>query len=136
MHKQLFLFLVFIFVSCNHGLQIPESTEDPNDPNHGPILQSVGELDYPYEGRANLEGVVEVEFTIDILGNVKDVKILRRKFNADAILTTSGETVYIKDIVDDSVINFYKQCKYIPAHENGQPIELNVRTSMNYVLRK
>lgn len=135
MHRIILILLLSLWYGCS-GLQIPESTEDPNDPNRSPILVTAGTLEYPYHGRANLEGLVEVELTIDTSGTVTKADVLRRKFNADAVLTAAGKTVNIKDIIDSPITAFYKQCKYLPAMKDGKPVQCNLRTTMIYRLVK
>ena len=114
MIKVFFIIILLIISSCS-SVHIPESTQDPNDPNRDPILVSAGELEYPYNGTANLEGFVEVELFIDTSGTVTNVRVVKRQFNANAVLIDSGELVYVKDIVDEPLISFYKQCRYLPA---------------------
>lgn len=131
----LFLLLLF-FCGCS-GLRIPESNEDPNDPNHGPILLKAGELDYPQlMEKTALEGIIGVELAIDTSGTVTDVEVLERKFNADAVYTAAGKYVYIKDLVDEPVINFYKGCKFLPALKKGRPVKSVLRTAINFKISK
>jgi hypothetical protein len=125
-----------LFAGC-YGLKLTENTEDPSNPNRGPILITPGELDYPdLAQRVNIEGTVEVDITIDTTGRVTNVDIINRKFNSDGVYTSGRKTIYLKDIVDEPTINFYKNCKYMPALKNGKPIECIVRTGMHFELVK
>jgi hypothetical protein len=136
MKNVLIIISLIIFNGC-YGLQIPKSTQDPNDPNRGPILINAGELKYPkLAWEVSLEGIVEVEIDIDTSGIVYNVRVVKRKFNADAVYTVSNKFVYVKDIVDEPTISFYKQCKYMPALSNGKPINCTIRTGMNYKIVK
>lgn len=134
--KTILIFItLIIFAGCSR-LEIPDSNEDPNDPNHGPILISHGEIEYPHLAhKLNIEGIVEVEILVDTSGTVEDVKILSRKFNADAVYT-SGKTVYLKDIVDEPLIKFYKQCKFLPALRDGKPVLAVFHTGFQFSLLK
>ena len=110
MIKVFFIIILLIISSCS-SVHIPESTQDPNDPNRDPILVSAGELEYPYNGTANLEGFVEVELFIDTSGTVTNVR-------------------------DEPLISFYKQCRYLPALRNGKPVECKIYTGMRYEISK
>jgi hypothetical protein len=136
MNKCIIILSLAILCGC-YGLRISESTEDPNNPNRGPILLNEGKLEYPHLAwKVSLEGTVEVELEIDTAGIVTDAKVVKRKFNADAVYTVSGKMVYVKDIVDEPTISFYKQCKYMPALRNGKPICIKLQTGMNYKIVK
>jgi len=131
------IIIPLVIMSGCLGLQVPESGQDPNDPNRDPILINAGELEYPkLAWKVSLEGIVEVEIDIDTSGVVNDVRVIKRKFNADEVYTTADKLVSVKDIVDEPTISFYKQCKYMPALRNGKPINCKLHTGMNYKIMK
>ncbi|HRI46515.1 MAG TPA: energy transducer TonB [Ignavibacteriaceae bacterium] len=131
---KLLLILCIFFAGC-YGLKLPENTEDVNNPNRGPILITPGEIDYPKLAKSvNIEGIVEVDILVDTTGIVTEVEIVTRKFNSDGVYT-EGKTIYLKDIVDEPTINYFKNCKYLPALQNGRPIKSIVRTGMHFQLK-
>ena len=136
MKHYIIFILLNVFFGC-YGLRLPENTEDPKNPNRGPILLNAGDLEYPHLAwKVSLEGIVKVSVDIDTSGSVTNVKVLERQFNADAVYTASNEIVKVKDIVDEPTINFYKQCKYLPAMRDSIPITTTIYTGMNYHLVK
>jgi len=97
---------------------------EPNELNTLPspiegIEKFVASINFPeIAKRAGLEGNVVINTTIDIIGNPKDVEVKL----SDA------------EIFSYSVIEAVKKTKFIPAIQNGKPIEAQIAIAFSFVL--
>ena len=76
-------------------------------------------LRYPQTGEC-ITGRVYVEFTVDTLGNVKDVEIKRGISNA----------------ADEEAMRVVKIMKYMPGTRNGHPIETKMIWPIDFTIEK
>jgi TonB family protein len=75
--------------------------------------------DYPAVAQnARVEGIVILDAVIDVLGNVKDVKIIRSI-----------------PLLDDAAIDAVKQWKYEPPLVDGKPTEVVMTVTVNFSLK-
>lgn len=85
----------------------PKASNSANE-NSGKSMRPVK---YPPFARAHeVQGEVIVEYTIDEVGNRKDVRVISRKLNKTSVRNRSGHVVDVTFVFDDAVVRAVSEC--------------------------
>jgi Gram-negative bacterial TonB protein C-terminal len=105
------------------------------DKSPRPACTNPVKIVYPPLARRNdVIGDLEVQATIGKDGNVRDIKILHRKLNKNAIIDRDGNSQDVTNIFDDEAIRVAKSFRCPQLDASGNPRELTFLMPLSFRL--